>query len=309
MSKLAPLNALRAFETTARTGSFTNAARELGVSSAAVSQQIKLLEDFWGEILFVRQGNRISLTDAGLTAYPQLSGPMLALAELSDKMRRSETRKRFVLSVPQSIAETWLAPRLSGLGMEHWKSPVSIRVDDDPVDLVRDRIDMRVFYGHDLYNEYQVETLFTDQLIAVASHEFVLQHGTDLAAIDANLLIHTDWGKGFSSSPNWTSFFANERTIDRNKGILVQASSTALAFARNGLGVALMPERMAEDSLAAGQVVSIPIPPVAMPQPYRVAYPKRFSRDPVVRALVHALAGFDIENPKETRPFTSEGPS
>jgi LysR family glycine cleavage system transcriptional activator len=67
-----PLNALRAFEAAARTGSFANAAREMGVSSAAISQQVKLLEEFWETTLFIRQGNRIALTDAGQSAYPQL---------------------------------------------------------------------------------------------------------------------------------------------------------------------------------------------------------------------------------------------
>jgi len=66
------LNALRAFEVAARAGSFSNAAREMGVSSAAISQQVKLLEEFWGKTLFIRQGNRISLTEAGQSAYPQL---------------------------------------------------------------------------------------------------------------------------------------------------------------------------------------------------------------------------------------------
>lgn len=73
MRGLPPLNALRAFEVAARTGSFVQAGAELGVTAAAVSQQVKLLEDHLGKRLFHRQGNRITLTDAGRTAYPGLT--------------------------------------------------------------------------------------------------------------------------------------------------------------------------------------------------------------------------------------------
>ncbi|RUY79447.1 LysR family transcriptional regulator, partial [Mesorhizobium sp. M7A.F.Ca.CA.001.10.2.1] len=71
MERLPPLNAIKAFEVAARAGSFTLAASELGVSSAAVSQQIRNLENWFGKQLFVRTGNRIALTDAGHAIYPQ----------------------------------------------------------------------------------------------------------------------------------------------------------------------------------------------------------------------------------------------
>ncbi|MEM7215736.1 MAG: LysR family transcriptional regulator [Pseudomonadota bacterium] len=107
-----PLNAMRAFEAAARTGSFTAAGRELGVSSPAISQQVKHLEDLWNQALFIRQGNRLSLTDAGQAAYPQLAQAMGNLTALSDKMQSNEPRKtRLVLSAPHSVAETWLAEK------------------------------------------------------------------------------------------------------------------------------------------------------------------------------------------------------
>ncbi|TGT34904.1 LysR family transcriptional regulator, partial [Mesorhizobium sp. M8A.F.Ca.ET.167.01.1.1] len=85
MEKLPPLNAVRAFEVAARAGSFTLAATELGVSSAAVSQQIRNLEDWFGKQLFVRNGNRIALTDAGHAIYPQTAR---ALGEIAAVGRR-----------------------------------------------------------------------------------------------------------------------------------------------------------------------------------------------------------------------------
>ncbi|MGI3170661.1 LysR substrate-binding domain-containing protein [Pseudooceanicola sp. C21-150M6] len=290
MTPQAPLNALRAFEAAVRTGSFTNAARELGVSSAAVSQQVKLLEDFWSETLFIRQGNRLALTDAGQTAYPQVAEAMTSLQTLSQRMQRTERqRRRLTLSAPQSVAETWLAPRLATLDMQAMKRQLDIRVDNDPVDLVRDRIDMRIFYGHDLYGDYRIDTLFSDRLVAVAAPGFTARHGAELSAIDEAFFIHTDWGRGFSSYPNWNLVLA-DRIVDRGAGLQVETSSLSLSFARQGFGVALAPARMADEDLRTGHLVELPMPEVRMPSDYLVAYPKRLASDPLVRSLVRALS-------------------
>ena len=82
-----PLNALRAFEIAARTGSFSNAAREMGISSAAGSQQVRLLEEIWGLKLFIRQGNRIALTEAG-QRWSRKFGPVVKV----DRMTRETIR-------------------------------------------------------------------------------------------------------------------------------------------------------------------------------------------------------------------------
>lgn len=290
MDKNAPLNALRAFEAAARTGSFTNAARELGVSSAAISQQVKLLEDFWQETLFIRQGNRISLTEAGQTAYPQLAHAMSELGALSAKMQRKRQRKkRLTLSVPQSVAETWLAPKIAGLAHADALVPLSIRVEEDPVDLMLNKVDLRIFYGHDLYGEYQVEALFADRLIAVASPGFAKRHGVDLEALEDSSFIHTDWGRGFASSPDWETALLGQRGVDRSSGLLVQSSSTALNFAKHGLGVALVPSMMAADDLAAGRITKMEFEPLELTQNYMLAYTKRLRSNPEVRLILEKL--------------------
>lgn len=289
MKRLAPLNALRAFEVAARTGSFTNAAHELGVSSAAVSQQVKQLEEFWGKTLFIRQGNRIALSDAGLTAYPQLGQWMTALADLSDSMRQTERRSRLVLSAPHSVAETWLAPRLAGLSATDLNVSLDIRVEGDPIDFARDKVDIRIFYGHDLYGDYQVEPLFSDVLVAIASPEFVAKNGLSLDQIADRDLIHTDWGRDYSTSPSWGRVFAKGRIIDHSAGLRVQASSTALRFARLGFGAALTPLRFAEEGLSLGRIVQLSMDPIPMEQVYLVAYPKRLAANAVLRSVIKVL--------------------
>ncbi|WP_352580759.1 LysR family transcriptional regulator [Mesorhizobium sp. M0088] len=94
MERLPPLNAIKAFEVAARAGSFTLAASELGVSSAAVSQQIRNLENWFGKQLFVRTGNRIALTDAGHAIYPQTAKALGDIAAIGQRMLEGGMRTR-----------------------------------------------------------------------------------------------------------------------------------------------------------------------------------------------------------------------
>ena len=284
-----PLNALRAFEAAARTGSFANAAREMGVSSAAISQQVKLLEEFWETTLFIRQGNRIALTDAGQSAYPQLGQSMVQLGDLSDKMRRVNKTKRLVLSAPQSIAETWLARTLLTLEPAGVSTPFEIRVDNDPVDFARDNVDLRIFYGHDLYRDHKIIPLFSDQLVAVASQNFIAEHGADLDHIKDQFLIHTDWGRDFASSPNWSQAFADRRLVDHNTGLRVQASSIALNFAEQGFGVALVSQRMVRERVDSGRLIQVQMSPIPMKHDYQIAYSNRLEANTNIQMIIRAL--------------------
>ena len=187
MAKTPPLNGLRAFEFAARTGSFVEAGELMGVSSAAVSQHVRALEHFWGKKLFLRQGNRISLTEAGLSAYPALATAFEAIEGVSSTMEERGGPRRVVLSVPASLAETWLLDRMTDLrGL-----PLEIRIDEDPVSFTREGVDLRVFYGHELYREYQRETLYRDRLIPVASPSFCSDflEKADLETLDASLFL------------------------------------------------------------------------------------------------------------------------
>ncbi len=289
MNRYLPLNALRAFEVAARTGSFANAAREMGVSSAAVSQQVKLLEEYWETTLFIRQGNRIALTEAGQSAYPQLGQSMVQLGELSDKMRRVDQTKRLVLSAPQSVAETWLAPQLSALQTAGISIPLDIRIENDPVDFARDKVDLRIFYGHDLYRDHKITSLFSDQLVAVASSKFTAEHGVKLGNIEDRKLIHTDWGRGFASSPNWSLAFTDQRIVDHSVGLRVQASSVALNFAEHGFGVALIPEQMVRERLHSERLVQMQMPTIPMTHDYLLAYSKSLEGNTSAQIIIQSL--------------------
>ena len=196
-----PLNALRAFEVAARTGAFTLAAAELGVTSAAVSQQVKALESHYGKKLFLRQGNRITLSDAGRAIYPRLEAALAEIAAVGAVLSEEQGRSRLVVSCVPTVAESWLIPRLAGFGAAQG---IELRVEEDPVNLARTGIDLRITYGSFLYPDHRCEPLFRDRIVAVARPERT-QDG--LAALPDRAFIHTDWGQSFLTAPSWAAYW------------------------------------------------------------------------------------------------------
>ncbi len=284
-----PLKPLRAFEAAARTGSFAAAARELGVTSAAVSQQVKVLEQFWGRTLFLRQGNRLSLTDAGQTAHPPLAHALTAIGGLSERMQGIARRARFVLSALPSVAETWLPLRLAAWFADGGDRQLDIRIEDDPVDFNRDRVHMRIFHGHSFYADYRTEVLFHDRIVAVATPAIIACHGASVTALPDKALIHTDWGAGYATSPDWSDFLSARRVVDAGAGLRVTTSSAAIQCALAGLGVALVPAMTAKHHLEAGRLQRVEAPEMRIDRPYAVAYPHAIAGWPVVASLVECL--------------------
>jgi LysR family glycine cleavage system transcriptional activator len=274
MERLPPLNAVRAFEVAARTGSFTLAATELGVSSAAVSQQIRNLEDWFGKQLFLRNGNRIALTDAGHAIYPQTARALGDIAAVGRRMLEGGLRTRLVVSVPFSLAELWLAPRLAVLLDGFPQMAIDVRVEDDPVDVVRQNIDLRISYGDYHYPALKLVRLAHDDVMPVASPEFWRRHGNqgfDLSNVHESHFIHTNWGPNYASHPTWADWFAaagGNRAPDPSHGRRVGLSIQAIGAARVGGGIARGQRIMAGADLEAGRLVALSSVSVRLGQPY-----------------------------------------
>lgn len=288
MPPLPPLNALRAFETAARAGSFVQAGAELGVTSAAVSQQVRALEAHLGKRLFLRQGNRITLTDAGRAIYPRIELALTDLAAVAAELREGRMRARLVVSVIPSVAEWWLVPALRGFD---GGAGIEIRVEEDPVVFAREGADLRLTYGGHFYPDHQTETLFRDRIVAAAAPGFALPEGGLRALPDAGF-IHTDWGASYATQPAWAEWFAaigSPRRPDPQAGLRVGMTGLALAAARAGLGVALVPERLAGAELSAGRLVRPEAATLAMSWDYVLVWPKALTRRPLLQRLVAHL--------------------
>ena len=297
MHRLPPLNALRAFEVAARTGSFAQAGAELGVTAAAVSQQVKHLEGWLGKTLFLRSGNRIILSDAGRAAYPGIEQAFSDLAGLTAALSESRPKARLVVSVLPVLSERWLIGALAG-----WKAGpgadtvLDLRVELDPVAFAKDRIDLRLTYGAVPYPDYLVQPLWRDRTIAVATAGFVarwLPHPLAISDLPEAGFIHTHWGTDSATEPTWANFLAAARIArlpDPTRGLHMELTSLAIAAAEAGLGMALAPEGLVGDALAAGRLVRALPQALALAHPYTMVLPHAHARRPSLRGLMDHLA-------------------
>jgi LysR family glycine cleavage system transcriptional activator len=148
MSKrLPPLNSLRVFDAAARHLSFTKAAEELFVTQAAVSHQIKSLEDFLGLKLFRRRNRSLLLTEEGQSYYLDIKEIFSSLNEATRKLQARSAKGALTVSLPPSFAIQWLVPRLSGFNSAYPGIDVRIQAVDREEDKLADDVDVAIFHG------------------------------------------------------------------------------------------------------------------------------------------------------------------
>lgn len=293
---LPPLNALRAFEAAARAGSYVAAAEELGVSPAAISQQVRNLEDFLGKQMFMRFNNRVVLTDAGQAVYAGASEALQAISALTEQIMSGGARSRLVISVITSVAERWLESRLAAFARQNPGIRIDLRVEQDPVDFARHNIDLRICYGANLYSEMTVIDLKQDEVLPLCSPSYLERnagartHG--MKAVPHDDLIHTNWGPMFFSHPTWKAWFAKVglNQPDDSKGYQIGTSGLVLDMARDGVGVALGQRMMAADDLAAGRLIALSDVTIALGHPYCFVHPRSKARKTGLRPLIDWLS-------------------
>jgi len=281
---LPPLNALRAFEAAARTGSYVAAAEELGVSGAAISQHIRNLESFLGKEMFMRMNNRVILTDAGHAVFAGTADALQAISDTTADLLADRPRARLIISTIESVAEKWLLPRLADYTRLHPGFRFDLRVEPDPVDFARHNIDFRLCYGANPYPDQQVTLLAQDSVQPMCSASYLARHpdllAKGMASVAPDDLLHTSWGASFASNPSWRGWFQKAGLAvppDAN-GFQIGRSSLVLDLAREGLGVALAQRMLAASDLASGQLVAVSQVTLNLGHPYCLAYPRSKAR-------------------------------
>ncbi|MBN8629458.1 MAG: LysR family transcriptional regulator [Rhodobacterales bacterium] len=281
---LPPLNALRAFEAAARTGSYVAAAEELGVSAAAISQQIRKLEDYLGKQMFTRMNNRVVLTDAGNAIREGTAAALQMISDSTEQLVSDRSRSRLMISTIDSVAEKWLVTRLASYCREHPEFRFELRVEPDPADFARHNIDLRIGYGPSQYPEHSIVLIEQDVVLPLCSPAYLERNPAaakdGMAAVPEDDLLHTSWGESFGSHPTWHSWFVKAKLKPPlvTRGFQVGRSSLALDLALGGLGVALGQRMMAKDDISAGRLVALSDISIALGYPYCLAYPRAKGR-------------------------------
>ncbi|MYZ43332.1 transcriptional regulator GcvA [Schauerella aestuarii] len=252
---LPPLNALRAFEAAGRCGSFKGAAAELHVTQGAVSQQVRMLEEWLGAPVFERHNRRIELTPAARAYLAHIGPAFEQLSQASSTYGTSPARSRMLsVNAPSTFTLRWLVPRLEAFRSQHADVEVRVETSNAPLESLTDRFDVIIRGGPDTYYGYTMQYFLSEERVPVCSPALLQRQPLRMIEdIQQHTLLHT------SSLPRvWPDWLAQA------KGGALEAAATitfdhfylTIQAAIEGIGIAMGPTALVADDLAAGRLVA-----------------------------------------------------
>jgi LysR family glycine cleavage system transcriptional activator len=251
---LPSLNALLAFEAAARHSSFTQAARELGVTQTAISHQVRALEETLETALFRRTPPGISLTDDGQRWAAELGVVFARLREANARLRRPRevSRPAVSVSIVPSFGARWLVPRLGRFLASHPEVDVRISATERLVDLATEPVDIGIRYGLGSYPGLVTTKLADDAWIVVAAPSLASKHAPwHVSDLNQETLLSDDHRDAWS---RW--FRARSRALPgRVRRSEISDSSMLVEAAVRGQGVGLARRSLAVDELGVGRLV------------------------------------------------------
>jgi len=282
---LPPLNALRAFEAAGRHLSITRAAGELCVTAAAVSHQVKTLEDYLEVRLFRRSGNSLFLTDAGQAFLPGLRAGFAELERAMDALREHDRRGAFVLSVAPVFATKWLIPRLDGFHAAHPDIDVRISATIELADFERDGIDAAIRVGRGRYPGLASHRLFGESVVPMCSPALLKGGEHPLVSpedLRHHVLLHFDWPAQEQVTPDWGTWLRSTEVkgVDATRGPRFTQPDYGMQAAIEGAGVVLGWRSLAQADLDSGRL-TIPFDvPLQMDVAFYLVYPEAAAERP-----------------------------
>lgn len=261
-TRIPPLNALRAFTVAAQHFSLVAAANELYVTPAAISHQIKGLEEYLGVPLFRRVGRRVVLTDQGQMILPELKQAFVLIERAMANLAKVESRDVLTVSATPAFAAKWLLPRIHIFRERHPEIDVRLDATHETVNLERSEVDVAVRFGAGDYPGLESRPLrpgIAEMVQPVCSPillkgEHPLLQPSDLRH---HTLLHDDTVTGTGELPSWKTWLtsAGVDSVSASRGLHFNNSVLAIDAAINGQGVALSCSFVVADDVAAGRLV------------------------------------------------------
>ncbi len=285
------LRSLRAFDAAARHLSFTRAADDMNVTPAAISHQIRELEDQIGAALFTRTSRTMRLTREGEILRVAAAESLETLTRSLQRIRKLKNQQQLKVSASPSVGAKWLVPRLERFMAAMPGAEVRLDVSSALMDFDRDDVDIAIRFGKGNYPGLKVDLLFHDHVFPVCSPKLMagakpLKTPRDLLK---HQLIHLDWEAQGLPWPNWRMWMlaAGVTDFDDSSGLHFGQTSLAVQAAIDGLGVALGDSNLVADDLAAGRLVkpfelSLRAPPQFS---YYIISPLETADSPMVKAF------------------------
>ena len=279
-TRIPPMQALRAFEAAARTGSLTRAAEALSVTHGAISHQIKALEESLGVRLIERAGRGIRVTDSGERLATRMRA---ALAEIADAVREASERsnpRQLRVSVMPSFAARWLLPRLGSFIARHRDIDLDVRSSMALVDFRRDDADVAIRHGFGNWPDVKAEYILSDTYFPVCSPRLAPR----LPAQPRDLARHTLLR---ANDEFWKPWFdaVGLDWPEPSRGPIFNDSALMLQAAVDGQGIALARKSLLGNDVRNGLLVRLFDIDVAAPRRYYLVYPPRLAGSPKLVAF------------------------
>ncbi|PML81962.1 LysR family transcriptional regulator [Enterovibrio norvegicus] len=263
MNRIAHLNGIRAFEAAARHHSFAGAAQELNVTSAAVGQQVRQLEEWLNVRLFNRAtsgSSRLTLTDEGERAFPDIHRGFELIGRGLNHLFDEPQEDVITVSASPSIVSKWLLTRVNQYQLQHDDIDVQVETNVSIVDYTEQGIDVGIRYGLGQWKDVCAQHLMFEDIFPVCSPAFAKQHGLSDTPPDMLRdipLLHDLSVPSNSGYPSWQEWSDRAEVPVPNKlhGLKINDFASVIELARRGSGLALGRSRLIEDELKSGELV------------------------------------------------------
>ena len=282
-----PLAALQAFETIARRKSFSLAAEELHLTPSAVSHQVAKLESLLHVRLFERSARGVELTPAGQQYLQRVASALGAINTATEDLRHGVQDTLYVHSSP-SFASLWLMPRIARFTELHPNISLVLSASHVHSDFQLGQMDIDIRYGLPNWPNLEVEPIFTERILPLASPEFIRAHALHEPAdllrvplIQSSINV-VQW-------PDWFARFCPEQRPER-MGLRFDRAMMSMDAAVQKLGVALESASIGQSLIASGRLQPVFAEDLCLQvQAHFMVFPARHASRPEVRSFVDWL--------------------
>ena len=285
------MTALMEFEAVARLSSFTLAAQELGVTQAAVSKQIKYLEETLDTKLFHRLHRAIKLTSEGYLLYSVVSESMQRMASVFDKISEGVPEQELVLACTAAFSQLRILPRLASLRLSQPMLQLRLITHILNPDVNRNDVDIAVRFGNGKWEDGTSIFLFDEEVFPVCSPAWLTTHPAPMSVDDFLHMDLIDSEATLEGWMTWNSWF-KELGDSRPKmhySLRCSSYNDTVQAALRGYGIALGWNRLLGPLLLSGELVRITPYAVKPKDAYYLIVPNGREITPLVQALVNWL--------------------
>ncbi len=282
--RLPPLNSLKCFEAAGRLLSFTAAAKELNVTQAAISHQIKQIEAYLGLSLFDRYPRRLSLTESGKTLLPEVTEAFDRVSAAVGALGQDRYSSQISVRLGPSFAARWLSPRLKYFWLQYPEIDLCLfHVANAPTDFAREDIDIAVTYGNGDWPGVVADKLLGLDFFPICSPGFMHNDKplTKLENLRYYTLLHD---AGHSCWRDWLEL-AGVDDLKAESGNIIDDTNVLIQAAVDGQGIALGSSAFVQDLLDSGRLVKPFDITLRNEFAYYVVCPESHLKNPAVRAF------------------------